>query len=269
MIIAQISDLHLRTDGHKLKGIVDSVGALDAVVRHLNALEPRPDVVLATGDLANKAHVQDYETLEAMLRTLSMAFYVIPGNHDDRAMMRDVFAKDGYFPPDGKFLHYTVEDWPVRMIALDTKADRRDGGEMCPERLAWLDARLGEQPDRPTVVFMHHPPFKTGIGFMDKQHFDGAEDFEALIRRHPQVERIVAGHLHRTISKRFGGTVASVCSSSAFQMALDLRPDVGSSFVKEPPTIPILLWRDDTGLVAHHSQLGDFGPRHPFVRDPL
>lgn len=269
MIIAQISDLHLRTDGHKLKGIVDSVAALRNVVEHINALEPRPDVVLATGDLANKAHIQDYETLEVMLRALTMPFYVIPGNHDDRAMMRETFAKDGYLPEDGKFLHYTVEEWPVRLIALDTKADRRDGGEICPQRLQWLEARLSEHPQRPTVIFMHHPPFKTGIGFMDKQRFDGADDLEALIRRHPQVERIVAGHLHRTITKRFAATVASVCASSAFQMALDLRPDVGSSFVKEPPNIPILLWREDVGLVAHHSQLGDYGPRHPFVRDPL
>ena len=268
MIIAQISDLHLRTDGVKLKGIVCSVDALQRTIDHINATQPKPDLVLATGDLANKAYIQDYQGLRAMLDQLDMPYHVIPGNHDDREMMRSTFQDHGYLPEDG-FLHYTLEGFPLRMVGLDTKDQGREGGCLCQERLAWLDDTLSAQPDKPTLVFMHHPPFKTGISYMDKDYFIGADEMDAIIRKHDQVERIICGHLHRTITKRFGGTVASVASSTAFQMSLDLRPDVSSRIVLEPPRLPMLVWDADIGLVGHTSLLGDFGPLHPFVRVPM
>ena len=268
MIIAQISDLHFRTDGVKLKGVVCSVDALQRTIDHINATEPKPDLVLATGDLANKAYFQDYQSLRTMLDQFDMPYFVIPGNHDSREMMRETFADHGYLPEDG-FLHYTLEDYPLRMVGVDTKEDGREGGGLCAERLQWLDDTLSAAPDKPTLVFMHHPPFKTGISYMDKGHFTGTDEMSAIIRKHEQVERVICGHLHRTITKRFGGTVAAVCSSTAFQMCLDMRPGVDSGIVLEPPRLPMLLWNAEVGLVGHTSLLGDFGPMHPFVRDPM
>lgn len=271
MIIAQITDLHLRTDGRLLKGRVDSAAALDAAICHLNAMTPRPDVVLITGDLVNKAHRQDYRGLRRELDRLTMTSYIIPGNHDDREMIRRYFGDCGYLPADGEFLHYTIEqpDQPLRLIGLDSKRPGHDGGEMCAERLAWLDRRLIEAPTRPTLIFMHHPPFVTGIGFMGIKPFAGAREMEAIVARHPQVQRVVGGHMHRDITMRWGGTVASVASSLVFQMSLDLRDGAKSSFVLEPPACAVYKWQEDQGLISHRSVIGDFGPRHAFVVDPL
>ncbi|NQV48102.1 MAG: phosphodiesterase [Rhodospirillaceae bacterium] len=270
MIIAQISDLHLRTDGQLLKGKVDSVAALDAVIAHLNALSPRPDLVLATGDLVNKAHRQDVDGLRRALDRLAMPHYVIVGNHDDRDMIRDTFADLGYLPPkQDKFLHYVLEDHPLRLIGLDTKRDDHDGGEMCEARRQWLDDRLSEASGKPTLIFMHHPPFATGIGFMDKHGFVGGTELEAVVGKHRQVEMVICGHLHRDITKRWAGTVARVAPSVVFQMAMDFTEGVESGFVLEPTACPIYLWGEDTGVIAHRSQVGDFGPKHPFVIDPL
>jgi 3',5'-cyclic AMP phosphodiesterase CpdA len=111
-------------------------------------------------------------------------------------------------PRDGAFIQYTVEDWPVRLVALDTLIPGESGGRLCAERLAWLDARLAEAPGRPTVVFMHHPPFVTGMRKMDEMGLDGTDGLAAVIRRHPQVERIVCGHLppvDRAALRRHGG----------------------------------------------------------------
>lgn len=121
MIIAQITDLHLRTDGRLLKGKVDSAAALDAAICHLNDMAPRPDLVLVTGDLVNKAHMQDYEGLRRELDRLEMPSYVIPGNHDDRDMIRRHFDDIGYLPDDGEFLHYTIDqpEYPLLLIGLD------------------------------------------------------------------------------------------------------------------------------------------------------
>lgn len=269
MIIAQISDLHLRTDGRLLKGKIDTVAALEAAITHLNALSPRPGLVLATGDLVNKAHVQDYELMRREFDRVEAPVFVIPGNHDDRDMMRQNFVDLGYLPADGPYLHYTLEDYPLRMIALDTKRDGHDGGEMCEQRLQWLDETLSAQPDRPTLIFMHHPPFTSGIGFMDKWPFVNAAALETLIRRHPQVCGIVCGHMHRNMSVAWGGTIACVAPSLVFQMTLDFTPGASSSFMLEPAACPIFLWNDDHGLIAHCSQIGDYGTANSFVVDPL
>jgi hypothetical protein len=102
---------------------------------------------------------------------------------------------------------------------------------------------------------------------MDRTPFDGAEALDALLRRHPQVRRLLCGHLHRPVEARFGGTTASTAPAISFQMSLDLRPGAESSFVLEPAACPVFLWSEETGLVAHLSIVGDYGPRHPFVSE--
>lgn len=266
MLIAQISDLHLRTDGKLLKDKVDSVAALEAAINHLNALDPQPDVVLATGDLVNKADKQDFQALRAGFDRIQAPVLVIPGNHDDRTLMRETFGDQGYFQ-DEKFLHYTVEDYPIRLIGLDTVKEGSDGGELCGSRRGWIDSRLREQPECPTFIFMHHPPFGTGIGFMDKLDFYGASQFAEIISRHPHVVHITCGHMHRPMTVAYSGTAASVAPSLVFQMALDLKPDAPSGFVLEPPGLKLYTWVPGTGLVGHVGVIGDYGPKHPFVPD--
>ncbi len=269
MIIAQMSDLHLRTDGKPLSGGVDSVAALEAGIRHLNALPRRPDVVLITGDLANNAHPLDYQTLRRLLDGLHMPAYVIPGNHDNREMLRDVFGDLGYMPENGPFLHYTVEDYALRLIGLDTVVEGSEGGEMCADRRRWLDQRLSEEADRPTLIFMHHHPFRTGISFMDKTGFVGARELEAVVARHDQVIRVICGHSHRSVHVNWAGTIASVAPSIAFQIVMDLNGEATPGFILEPPACPVFMWDADTGgLVGHLSVIGDFGPRHPFDVKP-
>ncbi|MBT4934199.1 MAG: phosphodiesterase [Rhodospirillaceae bacterium] len=269
MIIAQISDLHLRTDGRLLKGKVDTMAALNAAIEHLNKLSPRPDLVLATGDLVNKAHEQDYRVMRREFDRLEMPVYIIPGNHDDRDMMRHHFTDQGYLGQSDKFLLFALEDYPLRLVGLDTKRDDHDGGEMCAERLGWLDQTLSAEPARPTLIFMHHPPFVSGIGFMDKRPFVGADKLEDIVKRHPQITGIVCGHMHRPISVAWGGTIACVAPSLVFQMTMDLTPGATSSFMLEPAACPIVLWNEDHGMIYHCSQIGPYGDPNPFVVDPL
>lgn len=265
MIFAQITDFHLKCDGQLLRDVLDSTASLQAAVRHLNGLDPRPDLVLATGDLVNEPDGRTYRVLRESLDELEMPFYVIPGNHDDRDMMRIAFADLGYLPRDGEFLHYTIEGHRLRFIALDTIIPGSVGGEMCPRRLAWLEDRLAEESARPTVIVMHHPPFVTGIGFMDEYGFAGGDGMEAVVRRYPSVERVIAGHLHRDIIVRWGGTIASTSASVVFQISLDLNQGAPSSFVQEPPSSSIFRWTEDLGLTGYTSPIGDFGPRLSFV----
>ncbi len=264
MIIAQISDTHVRAPGDLMQGRVDAADSLRRCVTRLNAMAPRPDAVLATGDLANDGRSEEYTHLREILAPLEIPLYPIPGNHDTREGVAEAFPDHDYLPRDGGFQQYVIDDYPLRLIALDTVIPGEVGGELCAERLAWLEARLDEARSRPTVVFMHHPPFETGMASMDRISCAGAEALGAVIERHPQVERILCGHVHRPIEVRWHGTVASICPSTAFSMTLNLQPEARNSWTDEPPGFQIHLWRPGTGLVSHLVYVHDFGGPYPF-----
>src|SRR5216684_2212730 len=140
MLIAQISDMHVKAEGELLYGRIDTAGFLERAVAHVRALDPRPDVVLATGDLVEGGKPEEYARLRRLLAPLDMPVHLIPGNHDARDALREVFTDHAYLPPTG-FLHYTIETLPVRLIALDTLVPGKGYGALCGERLAALVRR--------------------------------------------------------------------------------------------------------------------------------
>lgn len=269
VVIAQLSDMHLRDDGILLKQKVDTDAALNAAIDHINNWTRSPDIVIATGDLVQKAIRQNYGNFRNKLERLKAPYYVITGNHDDRALIRDTFGDQGYLPREGTFLQYVIDEFPLRLIALDTLIEGENGGELCDTRLTWLADQLAEAPDKPTFIFMHHPPFLTGIDFLDRHSFKNAEALETLIKQHPQIVWIACGHLHRHIQVRWAGTVASIAPSVAYQLPMALTPGASKGFSLEPSGCPVYIWKPETGLVAHMSLIGDFGPLYPFVRDPV
>ena len=111
--------------------------------------------------------------------------------------------------------------------------------------------------DKPTVVALHHPPFVTGIGHMDRIGLDASDKLERIIAQHPQVERI-AGHL-LPITVRFGGTVASTCPSPAHQVVLDIARDGADHFIMEPPAFQLHWWNGER-LVTHTEYIGNLRP---------
>ena len=98
-----------------------------------------------------------------------------PGNRDRRGGLRA--ALDGLAPlPEGEFLHYAVEDYPVRLVALDSVSAGDRKGAFRSQRLAWLDASLSREPQRPTILFMHHPPFDVPPDYADGYRHTGGRD---------------------------------------------------------------------------------------------
>jgi 3',5'-cyclic-AMP phosphodiesterase len=268
VLIAQITDLHVRPRGWLCNRVVETNAMLGRAINSLNALKPAPDVVFATGDLADAGMLDEYRVLREELGRLAMPVFLMPGNHDRREALREIFADAGYWP-ENEQLRYAVEDYPVRLIALDTHIPGKTEGEVGAAQLDWLEARLAEAPARPTIVFMHHPPFPTGIGHMDRINcLDGAA-VAAVIARHPQVERVACGHHHRPIQIRWAGTIGSVAPSTAHQVTLDLREGVPSSFDLEPPGFHLHYWESGIGLVTHQAYIGNFAGPYPFVGDRL
>jgi Icc protein len=263
MLLAQITDLHVMPKGQLAYGRVDTADLLRRAVAHLNRLDPRPDAVVITGDLADKGGPAAYQHLREILAELELRYFVIPGNHDRLAEFRSAFADQTYLPAQGEFIQYVIDDFPLRIVAAHSVVPGRTSGMLCDESLAWLDRMLSAKPRMPTVVIMHHPPFATGL-----QHFDivGMADVTALeqvISRHPQVERLLCGHVHRAIQIRFGGTIASACPSTAHQVAIDLRPDGIDSFTLEPPGFQLHRW-NGSRLFSYTVSVGEFDGPFPF-----
>jgi 3',5'-cyclic AMP phosphodiesterase CpdA len=263
MLIAQISDLHIMPPGQLMSGRVDTAPFLERAVAHILTLDPRPDLVLITGDLVDAGKAEEYARLRTILAPLPLPIYVIPGNHDAREPLRAAFPEQQTLL-DGTFVQYVVEDYSLRLIALDTLVPGKAHGELCDERLDWLERRLAES-GRPAILFMHHPPFDCGIEEFDTASLmQGRERLAEILRRNPQVERVLCGHVHRPIQARFGGTIASVGPSTAHQATLDLRPGVEISFTMDPPAIALHQWRKGA-LVTHLSYVGKFDGPYPFT----
>ncbi|AQG98168.1 phosphodiesterase [Burkholderia sp. KK1] len=266
MLLAQISDLHITPPGTLAYGRVDTAAFLARAIGVLNALDPRPDTVLVTGDLVDAGGIDEYRHLRTLLDTLEMPWRVLAGNHDDRDNLRAVFGDRPEFAGHEAFLQYAFDVGGVRVIALDTLDPGSGAGRLCAARLGWLEAELDASRERPVLIAMHHPPFACGIGFMDDIRLapDDSRALDALLRRHPNVERIVCGHVHRAITARFGGTIVWCAPSTAHQVALQLKPDGPEAFVMEPPAFGLHLWRADLGLVTHCVSVEQGGGPQPF-----
>ncbi len=264
MLIAQISDLHIKAGGKLAYGIVDTASMLRECVANIMRQNPLPDVVLITGDSVDYGRKNEYDLLKELLSPLSMPLYFVVGNHDHSATLRETFSGPGfeYLAQGDAFLQYAVDLGGIRLITLDTSVPMEGRGKLCEKRLAWLDERLGED-HRPTLIALHHPPFITGIAHMDAVGLEGSEALELVIARHSHVERLLCGHIHRSIQCRFGNTFASTCPSPAHQVAFDLRADGPDCFVMEPPGYQLHWWRDGR-LVSHTCAIGEHAGPYRF-----
>jgi len=257
MLIAQITDMHVKPRGEMLSGALDSYANLARTIERVNGWEPRPDLLVATGDLTADGRPEEYAALRELLNGVRMPYLLIPGNHDDREILRTAFADQPW--EDGPFLLYAVDDWPLRIVALDTQIPGRHQGSVCAERCRWLDETLSAQPESPTIVMMHHPPFATGIGHLDRMGLVDPDGIGAVVAKHGQIVRILCGHIHRPITTVFAGVPASIAPATSFQIQLKLDESKGIAWTREPPAFQLHMGPTDGGLLSHIAYVEDYG----------
>lgn len=264
MLVAQISDLHIKPRGQLAYGWADTAAALGRCVVEIGRLPQKPDIILISGDLTDGGTEEEYAHLGDLLAPLAQNLLAIPGNHDNREAMRAAFAERGFLPRD-RFLHFSYDDvaLPMRILGLDTVVAGRSGGLLCAERLAWLEAQLAEKADRPTLIAMHHPPFATGIAHMDAIGLEGCEEFSEIVQRYPSVELITCGHVHRLVRATVGGRPTLICPGTSHVVHLDLDESAPATFRMEPPGF-LLHWWNGGSLVTHMVPIGDFDGPFPF-----
>ena len=259
MLIAQLSDPHLRPAGQLYQDVVDSNALFGTALRQLAALEPQPDLVLLSGDLVETGSAEEYRYARGVLSRLGAPLLAIPGNHDSREGFRACFADQPWMAKSGP-LHFAV-DGALRVLGLDVTVPGKHHGEMDDAACDWLEARLAEAPGQPTLILMHQPPVESGIACIDAYNCTGGDRLAAILSRYPGVERVLCGHIHRFMQMRFGGTLLMTAPSTATSIALRLRPEAPPASFLEPPAMLLHHWRPGLGLTTHFLPIGDFpGP---------
>jgi 3',5'-cyclic AMP phosphodiesterase CpdA len=270
LLIAQISDLHIKRPGVLAYGQVDTAAALTRCVATLNAFRPRPELVVISGDLADTPVAEEYEHLNRLLAPLEIGFAAVPGNHDSRELMRAALPKGGYAQSTGA-LNSLHAVGPLDLVLLDSSVPGKPHGELEAPTLAWLDATLALSSTRPALIFLHHPPFVTGIHHMDVQNLRNAGALANVLRQHPRARLVAAGHVHRAALTQFLGIPATICPAPNHAVALDLEDSLPPSFKVEPPAFHLHTWFSGEhfgDLITHHVPIGDFpGPFPFFGRD--
>jgi 3',5'-cyclic-AMP phosphodiesterase len=264
--IVQISDLHIKRQGQLAYGRVDTARALARCVAALNGFDPAPDFVVISGDLADTPTADEYQHLKQLLAPLKLPFVSVPGNHDARDMMRAAFPDQSYAALAGP-LNQKLEVGDLDLLLLDSSVPGKPHGELDERSLRWLESVLAASDRRPALLFMHHPPFETGIWHMDRQNLRNAEELATIVRRHPRVKLLAAGHVHRATLTTFEGRPCTICPAPNHAVDLDLGHLREPSFKVEPPAFHLHIWLPGDGLgrvVTHQVPIGEFDGPHPF-----
>jgi len=269
MLICQMTDLHMCLPGQVANRVAETNMLVERAFRTVAAFTPRPDIVVITGDLTESGLDGEYVNLAWLIRKfLHMPVYVIPGNHDRRGAFREQLAHLPLVTADPHFVQYAVEDYPVRLVMLDSLVPGAGHGELNGAQLEFLNRTLAAVPDKPTIVALHHPPFVCGIAHMDRINLRDRDAFTAVIARHKQVERIICGHHHRPIVTRVAHAIASIAPSVAHQVELSLDPHDNGALIFEPPAFQLHRWTPADGIVSHTAYVEHYTGPFPFVNAP-
>lgn len=209
MIIAQISDTHIALDAPDADRRTRDFAL---TVADINTLDPAPDAIVHTGDIVHNGRQDEYAQAVGVLATAHAPVYVVAGNKDNRANLHQAFSARGYLAPDPDFIDYAIEDYPVRLIVLDTLNSRSNKGDFCPQRVRRLLDLTDAETTKPIAVFTHHPPFEVMAG-PERLHFETLEKMSLLRRAVQHSGRVVgvfSGHVHRAASGSIGSIPATV-----------------------------------------------------------
>lgn len=218
--IAHLSDPHLLAGGALQYGHVDTEARLGAALERLRRLDPVPQALVFTGDLADKAEPKAYlrlrEIVESAAEELGAQVVWVMGNHDERAAYsRHLFDVESEDPQD------RVHDVAgLRVVSLDSTVPGWHHGELRRSQLDWLADVLANPAEHGTVLAMHHPPIP--VPMMRIAEIIELRDQQPLaeVVTGSDVRAIIGGHFHFTSYSTFAGIPVSVASATCYTSEL-------------------------------------------------
>lgn len=241
--IVQITDLHLMADPlAELKGVCTR-STLQAVLDVLRRDFHSTERLVVTGDLAHDERRETYESLRELLVDWLPKLRVIPGNHDNRDFMRQVFGDRVVESGNRNVFADSIGGW--RLIGLDSQLSGEVRGQLGESQCEWLARELSANPTQPAALFLHHPPLKVGTGWLDEIGLDDAERFKSLLGQFPQVKCVCCGHIHHEMTVAQASTLLLTAPSTSVQFLPEterLIPDAA------PPGFRVIDLENDGSL---------------------
>ena len=236
--LIQITDTHILPPGEVLYGEVDTARHLDETVQSINRMRPLPDVVIITGDLVERGDKVGYRYFIELIKPLKMPVFVLAGNHDNPSVMSEVFAATPCFPVSDSTFQYAIEDFPFRILILNSHGDDTELPEFGDQRLAWLADQL-DQSHEPTLIAIHHPPMMTGIELIDMGGPEWYQGLKSVLAEHDHVKLLICGHCHTDLCGRIGSVPVYMAAATAHQLIATRGLNIAPAAVAAaaPPTL--------------------------------
>lgn len=205
--LIQLTDTHLDAEPGGTLLHMDTDHSLASVIDSVRREQPRIDLLLGTGDLADAGHPAAYARLSTAFEALCPDYAWLPGNHDDRAAMLAAVG-EGRMPAVRR-----RGNWQV--VLLDSQVPGEVGGLLASTELERLRQSLeaAEEEGVYSLVCLHHQPLPIGCDWLDEQQVANGEDFLALLDAYPRVRGVLWGHVHQQF-ERLRGSMQLLCSPS-------------------------------------------------------
>lgn len=224
--LLHVTDPHLFGDeSQRIYGVQTAASLRKVLVEAFRAETPRPAAILATGDIADDLSAEAYASFRAAVGAYGLPVFCLPGNHDQPSLMLEC-VNDRGFQYGG-----TAEfgDWGA--VFIDTQVPGRPEGRVRADELRRLDADLTAFDGRPILVCLHHPPRQIGSAWLDGVGLLNADEFLAVVARHPSVRLVLGGHVHQEFDEQVGQvrflTTPSTCAQftpRTDRCVMDMKP---------------------------------------------
>ncbi|MES2510660.1 MAG: metallophosphoesterase [Pseudomonadota bacterium] len=186
--IAHLSDLHF--------GRVNTA-LLAPLTEYLQAA--KPDVLVVSGDLTQRARSKEFIAARAFLDTFTMPKIIVPGNHD--VPLYDVFRR--FFSPLKRYQRYITADLEpffmddeIAVLGMNSARSLTfKGGRVNEEQLERVRARLDPLDDSLVKVLVTHHPFDLPA-HMDKDDLIGRARKAMKAFANCGVDVLLGGHMH-------------------------------------------------------------------------
>jgi Icc protein len=239
--ILQLSDVHRFADPDERLFGIPTRELFEDVLAHVERSGLRPDHVIVTGDHTHDELPETYAAVREELAPFLDRLWVLPGNHDDRVVLRAAFGDR--IPADGNgrvTFSFRAGDWLC--LGLDTQVPGAVGGRLGAEQVDWIRAQLADHRPRAAVLFMHHPPVDLGLAWLDRIGVEDADLLRALLVEEPRIRLVCCGHVHHESSNRVGSAEVVTVPSTGLQFSP--TGDV-AEFVAAPPGYRVIELGDD------------------------
>ena len=240
--LLQLTDLHVFRDPNaRLKGI-PTRELLEDVVQHIVNSGETFDYVVVTGDHTHDELPESYEAVRFILSPWIDRLFLVPGNHDDRKVLRSVFP-DRVSGVGQQLINFSFTTGSWLCLGLDTHVPGAVPGLIEASQVNWAQHQLANSSASSVALFFHHPPVDVGSLWMDPIGLAGKELLQQWFEQEPRIRLVCCGHVHHEFQCRVGHAAVYTTPSTGIQFSPE-----GSTptFVAAPPGYRIIELNDDS-----------------------